>query len=1203
MKRTHKLLSVLLCMMVLSALMTVSAFARTIIPVKPEGGMNLQVDQYGKLRWDSVSGATGYRIDICEYPGDFVLMTDSVGAGETSYDLFGELDDLEYDNGTYRVKVNVSGSNLEYTYSTLLFYYDSPYEKLPAPTNLRWNGNVAEWDAVLNADRYNVYIYNTTKTGDLSVRSNLTETSVDLSDLSPEDGWFFEVVAYGTGYRNSAISESPRKGGGSRTILPVSGSGAMNLKLLSNGTLLWDKYNDATSYTVEVFEHPGTFVLKTISVDKANQYCDLIAAMDQEYYDNGDYRIEVRANGSSADHPYDSMIIYYDSPYEKLTAPANLRWNGLFAEWNAVPGAQYYNVYVNDTTTGALMVKSNVKETYVALTDFEPQPGWYFEVIAYGSGYRYSAAGTSPRKGFIIGADTYDASEDELYSGGQVKVETEAGESEYSYEGESVEVRAGTEVSMNALPDDGYEFVEWRIGSETGECYSKSKSIGFRAEESLHLFAVFHKSIPEGVGTIGNPVVCSTFEEMKYALEHPTVQGILVNSFTNDPYQTFYTLKKEKDFKAGHCAITVPADTTKYLTINADIDIRVPYVDYLLYSFIDVRGTLTVGGSGTLGVSMNARGYPSAILFNNGNLEVGGTITLDPSNKSFDSMHGYSIVSATGKTVIYNGTFIGYTSSAVHYQGGSMEIHGGTFTVENGNEQAFGLNADTYLSVAEHDVALYGGTFDGIRADQSIGVDVPKLPDLLGYGAYYAQSSGDIFDSAGLLDTHNKLTVKMYNIINEVELVIQQPSVGNKPKWLVDSYDSSKGYAPRVQGVEWEVSTSGSIWNEMLDNETFTIGKRYRVSVALNASKEYMFALDASQDPVVSATINGKTAYVYSDGDPGKTIYVRYDFGILNDNTINQIDIDGIIEPVVGEYPIYDCTVGGNGYTINLMYSGDPDKGATTINGVCWVDVTDGFGSPIKSNEPFRIGHTYKVFVDVKTEDGYVFDTNCWGYINGNYAGINKGDGPVTELNLYWTFTCQPKTIKSVAVTGLDIPADGANPDFTATTDLPDYYTVESIEWSDYTSGVDMNESHTFVAGHEYWLTLTVVPKVEEGEEVCKFVSGKTTATLNGVEVKNTNGWTDVIVATKRVTIRYSFTVTEENPPIFWWNGDQCSVNPNNSGATMAASYTGGKLTEVVYFKNNASVTLTGDTVKVFFLQGNSFAPLRGCASSTKPNP
>lgn len=1137
-KTKMRLLSILLCFVMLGML-PMTTMARTVIPVEPDGGMNLRVDKTGKLLWDSVAGATGYNVDICKHPGDFLLTTDSVGTGETSYALFGKMDDLAYDNGTYRVKVNVSGSNPEYTYSTLLFYYDSPYEKLSAPANLRWNGNTAEWDAVPNADYYNVYIRNTTTTGSLSVRSNLTGTSVDLSYLSPQTGWYFEVIAYGAGYRNSAVSESPRKDGGSRTIIPVSGDGAMNLKLLENGMLLWDKYDDATSYTINICEHPGNFVLKTINVDKANQYCELIDAMDKERYDNGNYRIEVSANGTSAEHPYDSMIIYYDSPYEKLTTPGNPHWNGLFASWDAVPGAQYYNVYVYDTTTGSLRVKSHVEETFVALTEFEPQPGWYFEVIAYGSGYRYSAAGTSPRKGFIIGADTYDASEDELYSGGRVKVETEAGYHDYDYIGESFEVSNNSEVAMTALPDDGYEFVEWRIGSETGESFSKAKSIGFRADKSMHLYAVFHKSFPEGTGTINNPVVCSTYEEMKYALEHPTVQGIVVNSFTNNPNQDFYTLQKEKDFKAGRCAITVPTGTTKYLTINTNIDIRVPYIDYLLYSFIDNRGSLTVGGTGSLNVSMNARGYPSAILFNNGTLEVGGSVTLDPSNKSFDSMHGYSVINAVGSTVINSGTFIGYATSAVLYNQGCMDIYGGTFKVKNGDDQAFGLNADSYLSVAEHNVNLYGGTFDGIRAEQSIGENIAKLPDLLGYGAYYTYTSdGSKFNPSGKLDTHETLTVKMNNIVRDVALTIDPPKQNGTPDQTVTcgdyAYKQATGNDNMWDDVDvyWEESTDGKTWTKMASNSTFTIGKHYRASVDVMTRNGNIFDIDAQIEPNVVATVNGYYAEVfrYPEVDPSELICVRFDFGILNDNIIEQIDIDGVIEPVVGENPNYSCAISGTGYTVNTTY----DNGKYAINGMCWYDVT--FDMWMKPNMTFQIGHEYKVFVDVKTLDGYEFYTTPvggsyppegWGYINGNYATIGVQSDARFEQSLSWTFTCQPKTVKSVAVSGLNVPMDGSKPDFTAITDSS-YYTVDSIEWMDYTNGTDMTAEDTFEEGHEYWLLLTVVPNEEDGNKLCKFVANnKTVAYLNGVEVKKVknNAWQGVTSSVKKVSIFYTFKV------------------------------------------------------------------------------
>ena len=95
-KVSKQILSALLAFVMIVGLIpasTLTAMARTVIPVEPDGGMNLRVDKTGKLLWDSVAGATGYNVDICKHPGDFLLTTDSVGAGETSYALFSKLDD------------------------------------------------------------------------------------------------------------------------------------------------------------------------------------------------------------------------------------------------------------------------------------------------------------------------------------------------------------------------------------------------------------------------------------------------------------------------------------------------------------------------------------------------------------------------------------------------------------------------------------------------------------------------------------------------------------------------------------------------------------------------------------------------------------------------------------------------------------------------------------------------------------------------------------------------------------------------------------------------------------------------------------------------------------------------------------------------------------------------------------------------------
>jgi len=275
----------------------------------------------------------------------------------------------------------------------------------------------------------------------------------------------------------------------------------------------------------------------------------------------------------------------------------------------------------------------------------------------------------------------------------------------------------------------------------------------------------------------------------------------------------------------------------------------------------------------------------------------------------------------------------------------------------------------------------------------------------------------------------------------------------------------------------------------------------------------------------------------YPEEDPSELICVRFDFGILNDNIIEQIDIDGVIEPVVGEYPNYNCAISGTGYTVNTAY----DNGTYAINGICWYDVT--FDMWMRPNMTFQIGHEYKVFVDVKTVDGYEFYTTSvgssyppegWGYINGNYATLGMQSDGRFEQSLSWTFTCQPKTIKSVAVSGLDVPTDGFAPDFDAITDS-EYYTVESIQWMDYTNGTDMTETDTFVAGNEYWVLITVVPKEEDGNRLCKFVDDKTVATLNGIEVKDlpNDGWQCVESGPRFVRIYYTFKSAASEPGYF----------------------------------------------------------------------
>ncbi len=369
--------------------------------------------------------------------------------------------------------------------------------------------------------------------------------------------------------------------------------------------------------------------------------------------------------------------------------------------------------------------------------------------------------------------------------------------------------------------------------------------------------------------------------------------------------------------------------------------------------------------------------------------------------------------------------------------------------------------------------------------------------------------------------------------VNNVELTIDAPMQHAKPDQSVGCANGTYLQAQANDNMLgapllWMESSDNENWYKMDLNSTFTVGYYYKVYVDLKPATGYEFAIDSHFEPYVTAKVNGYAAKVsrYPEAEPSELINVYYYFGQLNDNIIEQIDIEGVSEPVVGEKPDYNCAIAGIGYTVNTAYS----NGTYIINGIGWKDVTD--DKWLYQDDTFEIDHEYRIYIDVKAKNGYEFYTSGsgfspegWGYINGNYATFGVQSLANKEQSLSWTFACQPKTVKSVAVTDLELPKDGASPDFYATVDS-EYCTVESVMWLDYENDLnEMTEEDTFVEGNKYYLRITVSPFVKNGKKYCKFVNSKTTATLNGAPVTAKNdGWTEVTSSVNTVIIYCIYT-------------------------------------------------------------------------------
>ena len=444
-----------------------------------------------------------------------------------------------------------------------------------------------------------------------------------------------------------------------------------------------------------------------------------------------------------------------------------------------------------------------------------------------------------------------------------------------------------------------------------------------------------------------------------------------------------------------------------------------------------------------------------------------------------------------------------------------------------GSEDDFALDAWGYLTVQEHRVNLYGGIYEGIRAGQSSAYNAPRLYNLLSLYGYFEKENGTEFTDTTLLSTKETLTVKLDTLVEDVKLTTTAPREGYTATTAIRGNSSYS-----VVETSWMVSNSGEdgTWKDMQIGETFVAGKYYKVYVDLKVASGYSFAIDELLDPAVIGTINGYSAKVTQTYDQvsQERITVQYNFGICNKTVIESVIVENITLPVVGENPSYTCGFAGSGYG----YYNEMDNGTIIQNGIRWYDVTNGYDAVVWYNDTFEAGHTYKVEITARVQDGFNFANSVFATVNGDgnvTSSVNNG----IWCTVTYTVTCKPRTVKSLAVTGLEVPVGGNHPDFDAVTDS-DYYTVESIVWYDYQNDMEeMTESDTFIAGGTYYIIVTVVPVKENGSNVCQFVTGKTKATLNGVEVVKKAGWDEVQSVSREVNIWYTYTAVSEEETNF----------------------------------------------------------------------
>ena len=396
----------------------------------------------------------------------------------------------------------------------------------------------------------------------------------------------------------------------------------------------------------------------------------------------------------------------------------------------------------------------------------------------------------------------------------------------------------------------------------------------------------------------------------------------------------------------------------------------------------------------------------------------------------------------------------------------------------------------------------------------------------------------------------NEMTVyykigKLPNVLGALTFDITAPMEGNAPSATKPTYT---GYG--ATSISWLESADGEYFYTMSGN--FKANYYYRVVLEVKTSADNFSFIAEDDEPVVTATVNGKLAVVTASGtqDPSKYITVTCDMGMVDDTVVENIVITDVYTPVAGEPVRYHAIANGSGYYIDsdkneyldVYWKNPPEKWGYILGGVAWYDMTA--NDWVYENQTFIAGHEYRLDVHVRTRDGYTFahskyqEIEFTASINGQTAqGMTSTSDNLYKQNISTTFVCQPAELALVMIDELDAPVGGQTPDFEMTMVHSSYYQPDpsygmdgsGIYWYDM-DGNMLGADDTFTPGQQYKVEIKLIPKQVEGVNICKFLPSLY-AMINGNEVVPNDDWDAVYTSSDAVYIYYTFTEPAAFPP------------------------------------------------------------------------
>ena len=602
-------------------------------------------------------------------------------------------------------------------------------------------------------------------------------------------------------------------------------------------------------------------------------------------------------------------------------------------------------------------------------------------------------------------------------------------------------------------------------------------------EGTVKLTFVFAEGYTREVGkTAEEPVQCSSFFGLKWALENPDLRYIEMNGCE----ENLPLIRKEADSQEERIE-AINVSTNKYLTLHGETCFTALEVDETAYLFyknlicVPEGSMLQLSGDG----SLTYRGYhPEAdnapLIVRGGRLTVDGVTVTASLTKG--GAYAPAIGNIGGQVTIKGGVFNGDNDSS--FEGAAVMVLGGTTVIENGRFETFGSGINYGLRILSQNskVSIDRGQFysNGIwMPDDSI--DLSRYVDAnhtvqLG-GQEYAPD--EVYQSQ--IDSSYIVPMKINRIIDRAELKLAIPVAGE----TVDTAPQLSEGLQRVS-VKWYANGSAIA---MASGGKFSQGSTYRAVITVQADTQSLYKL--AKPSAFIGRINGKSATVTATADG---YALSYDFGQCK-NALTSLYFTGLTMP--REYDLPDYSV----------VADTDSEGKVSVSKVFWYED----GVEMATDARFRENHAYTMKLRVIAGTNYIFNVDADGepmmdgYIDDILAYTEKYEDYAGTKYAFVVvnFGYMADTVIDEISLRTELPVAGEKPHYEVYSDGQyhvdrnkygydeeyvgpnaghrSYYKVGGVSWYDVTDSSYVYENEFFIPGHTYELYVNVVP--DSGKE------------------------------------------------------------------------------------------------------------------------